>query len=361
MRGRLHVHLPVAVLEEEVVDVERAEIGLQRGVDVVEGDLLGLGLFVVDVDVELRLGDAEAAEQAGEPRVAVALVGEILDGPLQRPQARAAAVLDLQLEAARAAQAVDRRRAEDADPCRRDLAEFLAQPGDDRGRAELRFAGPFLERLEDHEHAADVADVRAQDGRVARQVDGVGDAGLFAGDFAHFADDLVGAVEGGAVGELRVEDQVALVLFGDKADGNGLETEVGESHQADVNQQHDRADSQQAGDHPAVDVDRDVEEPVEAAEECAEQFVDQNAGKPADDRAKGEDAGLQCPKRGCTRVGCGLSGAVPMSADFDSHQPADRREQEHIGQQAADDGDAGSRQRFLLHVAVLAMFVRFEQ
>ena len=39
-------------------------------------------------------------EQAGQPRIAVSLVGEIFDGALQRTQARAAAVLHLQLEAA---------------------------------------------------------------------------------------------------------------------------------------------------------------------------------------------------------------------------------------------------------------------
>ena len=191
--------------------------------------------------------------------------------PCKRPQAGTAAVLHLQLEAARGAQAFDRRRTEDADPRRGDRAELLAQPRDDRWRAELRLASPLLERLEDHEHAADVADVRAQHGRVAGQVDRVGDARLFAGDLAHLADDLVGAVERRAVGKLRVENQIALVLLGNEADRHGLEAEVGQTHQAAVDQQHNHADAQQPADHPAVDVDRDVEEPVEPAEECAEQ------------------------------------------------------------------------------------------
>ena len=108
------------------------------------------------------------------------------------------------------------------------------------GRAEFRLAGPLLERLEDHEHAADVADVRAQHGRVTGQVDRVRDAGLLAGNLAHLADNLVGAVERRAVGQLGIENQIALVLFGNKADGHGSETEVRQSHQAAIDEQHDR-------------------------------------------------------------------------------------------------------------------------
>ena len=50
----------------------------------------------------------------------------------------------------------------------------------------------------------------------------------------------------GAVGKLRIENQIALVLFGNEADGHGLETEVGQPHQAGIDEQRDRADSQQA-------------------------------------------------------------------------------------------------------------------
>ena len=131
-RCRLQVDLPIAILKEEVVHIERTQIGLQRGVDVFEVDLLGLGLFFVDVDVELRLGDAEAGEQAGQSRIAVSLVGEIFDGALQRTQTGTAAILHLQLETAGGSQAFDRRRAEHADTRRGDRAELLAQPADDR-------------------------------------------------------------------------------------------------------------------------------------------------------------------------------------------------------------------------------------
>ena len=53
-------------------------------------------------------------------------------------------------------------------------------------------------------------------------------------------------------------------------------------------------------------------------------------------------------KRGCARVGCGFRGAVPVPANLNPHQVADRRQQEEIGDQAADDRDARAGQRFLL-------------
>ena len=168
--------------------------------------------------------------------------------PCKRTQTGTAAILHLQLEAAGGSQALDRRRTEHADTRRGDRAEFLAQPRHDRRSAELRFAGSLLERIEDHEHAADVADIRAQHGRVAGQVDRVSNARHFAGNLAHFADNFVGAVERSAVGQLSIEHQVALVLLGNETDRHGLETQVGQDHQAGIDEQRNRADAQQSRD-----------------------------------------------------------------------------------------------------------------
>ena len=54
LRVGLDVHLPVAVLEREVVHVDGAEVGLEGQVHVGEGDPEGLGLLAVEVDVQLR-------------------------------------------------------------------------------------------------------------------------------------------------------------------------------------------------------------------------------------------------------------------------------------------------------------------
>ena len=52
---------------------------------------------------------------------------------------------------------------------------------------------------------------------------------------------------------------------------------------------------------------------------------------------------------------------MAVAANFNANQVADRRQQEEVGDQAADDRDAGPGQRFLLHVAMLAVSVRLEQ
>ena len=41
--------------------------------------------------------------------------------------------------------------------------------------------------------------------------------------------DLLGALQAGAVGQLRVHDQIALVLLGNEADGHAHEAEVGQA------------------------------------------------------------------------------------------------------------------------------------
>ena len=58
------------------------------------------------------------------------------------------------------------------------------------------------------------------------------DARLLQRDVAHAADHLLGAVERGAVGQLREADQVLLVLAGHEAAGHRLEQAEGERRPA---------------------------------------------------------------------------------------------------------------------------------
>ena len=68
------------------------------------------------------------------------------------------------------------------------------------------------------------------------------------------------------------------------------------------------------------------------------------------------------PKAWSALVWAAVSAApCPCPPTSIPNQLADRRQQEDIGHQAADDRDARARQRFLLHVAVLAVPVRLEQ
>ena len=64
-RIRLRHHAVRAAEVVEVVDVEAAEVNLQRVEDVGDRDVLLLGLHAIDVGVELRDVGAEAGETAG--------------------------------------------------------------------------------------------------------------------------------------------------------------------------------------------------------------------------------------------------------------------------------------------------------
>ena len=63
----LDVHLPVPAELVEAVDVERAQVHLQRLVHVVERHAQRLDLGAVDVHVELRRVGAELGGDAGQP------------------------------------------------------------------------------------------------------------------------------------------------------------------------------------------------------------------------------------------------------------------------------------------------------
>ena len=90
----LRAHLERAAEEVEVVDVDRAEIDLQRVEDVAERHVELVGLDAIDVGVELRRRGAEGREDAGERRVAVrGRVDELVGRLLQRRGAAAGAVL----------------------------------------------------------------------------------------------------------------------------------------------------------------------------------------------------------------------------------------------------------------------------
>ena len=185
--------------------------------------------------------------KSDQTRVRVALVRQVPHGPLQGAEAGPAPVLNLELEPAGGAQAVDRRCAEDGDPGPADVAVLLAEFGGDGRGTPLRVSLSLFKGLQNDEHASHVADVRAQQRRVAGKVDRMPDPRdllRIAGDRAHLLDDLVGTVQAGAVGQLRIDDQISLVLIGDKPDRNCLEAEVGQPHQAAIDQQGDDGHSQ---------------------------------------------------------------------------------------------------------------------
>ena len=72
--------------------------------------------------------------------------------------------------------------------------------------------------------------------------------------FLDALDDLDRALERGRVGQLDVDDQAALVLDGDEAGGNAGEAEARQADQADIDQEHDRAQAEGPAHDAAVDV-----------------------------------------------------------------------------------------------------------
>ena len=74
------------------------------------------------------------------------------------------------------------------------------------------------------------------------------DAGGFVGHLLQPGRDLAGALQRRRVGQLHVDQQIALVLLGNEADGYRREAPVGQVEQAAVDQQHEQADAEERAD-----------------------------------------------------------------------------------------------------------------
>ena len=234
----LHVDLPGAAEAVEVVDVVGAEGGLQGGAQVVDGDAAILGLGAVDDQLQPGRIGAKAGEQALQVRVILAGNDDLLGHFLKGFEAVVVGVLDDDLEAARRAQALHRRGAKEIDHGVGHLAvEALLQRLGDGVGLEFR-PGPVLEVIEHQIERAEVRGIGVQQDRLAGDGDGVLDALGFQGDLLDALDHLVGARHGGGVGELHVDQQIALVLLRDEAGGGAHEPQPSQAQQPAVDQQH---------------------------------------------------------------------------------------------------------------------------
>ena len=95
------------------------------------------------------------------------------------------------------------------------LAAVADRRGDGVGRQSRTAA--LGEILEHHVHRAQVGRVGAQDQRLAGDAHGVLDARRLAGDRLDLGHDALGALHRGGVGQLHVQQQVALVLLRNEA------------------------------------------------------------------------------------------------------------------------------------------------
>ena len=84
------------------------------------------------------------------------------------------------------------------------------------------------------------------------------------GDLAQLADEPIRAVERRAVGQLGVDDEIALVLFGDEAHRHDAKAEDRQTDQPAVHHQGDDCQAQQQADRAPIAGDGAIESPVEA-------------------------------------------------------------------------------------------------
>src|SRR6185369_9540297 len=110
---RLHVDLVRPAEAIEVVDVERAEVDLQRVEELRQVDAVRLGALAIDVRVDLRHAHLEAGEESRQLLLLTAVIHRALHLRVELLEAGAVAVLDVELEAADGAEALDGRRRKD--------------------------------------------------------------------------------------------------------------------------------------------------------------------------------------------------------------------------------------------------------
>ncbi len=109
-RVGLNVDLPGAIEIREVIDVERTQVDFHCREDVLQRYPDRLGLVAVDVGLDLRRVDSELREDVHQPRILGGDAHHHVGGIHKRRQTDVAAILELELETAEVADAVDRRR-----------------------------------------------------------------------------------------------------------------------------------------------------------------------------------------------------------------------------------------------------------
>ena len=228
-----HQHLPRPAVLVEVVDVVGAERAGERVVDVVDRHAELLRLVAVGVDVELRHGRAPQRLRAAQLLVAVRAREKRLRDFGEPLGAAFAAVLDVELEPARRAEAEDRRRVEREHQRFLDAHRPAEELADEARRGHLALVPRHLDDEERRravaEAAADEVEARERDDVLVRRIG--------ADRFLDLLHDLVRALERRAVGQEHRADVEALVLVGDEASRRGLPQPGGDRHHAD--EQHD--------------------------------------------------------------------------------------------------------------------------
>ncbi len=193
---------------------------------------------------------------------------------VQRLQSQAGAVLDLQLEAADRAQALNRRRREDRDVRVLDRRELLVQRSRDLVRGTRLLEVRVLEIAQRHECDADVRRIDETVDRETGERDRVRDAGLGQHDVRRAADDFLGPIERRCFRQLRERDEILLVLLRHEAFRHAPEAEVRHADERDVENRHAAGPRERLARETDVALGQPLEEAVERPDRPAEHEVD---------------------------------------------------------------------------------------
>ncbi len=289
----LQHHAPDAAEGVEVVDVDRAQVGLQRLEQVGQRHALRLGFGAVHLDFELRDVGLVAADRIGHARRFGDLGLEGLQRLLQRRVAQARAILQEQRVARAVAQALDGRRHQRVGEAALDLRELGAQLGIDL----LGAARALAEGLEHDVGAGQVGRGRGLQRIEAREGSDFVHALHAVGQLHDLARHLGGAAQRGALGQLGAAEQVQLVLQRDEAARHGLEQHGRARQQRRVDRKHQAAAAQRLPHGVLVAVRAAVEEAVEGPEEPAQAAVQPARQQIARRAARLQQLGRQCRRQ----------------------------------------------------------------
>ncbi len=259
----------------EVVDVETAEVDLQSLENVGDGDFFLFGFGAIDVGVELGDVGAEGAVERGEARIGAGGGDERAGDGLEFLRGGASgAIFDLHFETDVQSDAADGGRREHEGEAFLHLAEGSHEVSGEGVGGLSGFSGAFVEAVEREEHDAGVGLVGAGEEVEAGDGEGVVDAGGFGGDLRELGEDVIGAVDGGGVGEGDGGDEITLILLGDEAEGDGFKEVIGGGDEAGVDEEHDEGEADDVfQDADVGDVDT-AEGMVEEVEEPSEEEVE---------------------------------------------------------------------------------------
>ena len=217
-RFGLRGDLPCSAKLVEVVDVRGAEVHAERAEEILQRDAELLGLFAVDVRVELRHARAIRAADIAELALGVAVGDDLLNKLLELFAPDAAAVLETQVEPGGIAHTINRGAVERDHGAFLDLGELgakLCEHGLEVSPAR-HAVGPWLES---GEHDAVVGAV-ARDEREALESPGAVDTIGREERLLDTLDDVERAVLARARGQADFGDEKALVLVRDEAGGD---------------------------------------------------------------------------------------------------------------------------------------------